>query len=371
MLTLPASLLFPLRTISGKGSVDLLLSECLTFGSRGMLVHGRSLAQRGILERILSAAPADQSVCNWRHPGGEPTLAQLEDLLTAARGHGCDWIAAVGGGSVMDIAKAAAGLLDAPLPVRAYHDGAPIEASRIPFIAAPTTAGTGSEATMVSVLTNAGENVKRSIRHPSFLARCVILDPDLLKGCPAEVLASAGMDALTQAIESFTSRNATWLTDALAKKAISMVADSLPVACQSGGCEAADELLEGSYLAGLALSNARLGVVHGLAHPLGARYHLPHGVVCSVCLLPALRFNREAMGAKYEVMADILGGDPGEFVSGLMTTLGVVSPFAGRDIVERKAIIEETLASGSTAANPRTVSEADAEMLLAEIFAAS
>jgi len=371
MSTLPKNLLFPLRTISGAGSIEQLLSECLAFGPRGMVVHGRSLARNGTLERILSAAPANRSVCNWRHPGGEPTLAQLEDLLAAARGHGCDWIAAVGGGSVMDIARAAAGLLDAPLSAQAYHDGEPIEASRIPFIAAPTTAGTGSEATMVSVLTNAEANVKRSIRHPSFLARCVILDPELLKGCPGSVLASAGMDALTQAIESFTSRNATWLTDTLARQAIGMIAEALPLVYQSGGSEAADRLLEGSYLAGLALSNARLGVVHGLAHPLGARYHLPHGVVCSNCLLPALRFNREAMGAKYEVMAGILGADPVECVSDLMSTLGIVSPFAGRDVIDREGIIQETLASGSTAANPRPVSRADVELLLGEIFAAS
>lgn len=222
---------------------------------------------------------------------------------------------------------------------------------------------------MVSVLTNSEENLKRSIRHPSFMARCVILDPDLLAGCPRDVLASAGMDALTQAIESFTSRHATWLTDVLAQKAIGMIAESLPLAYGSEGRDAAGALLEGSYLAGLALSNARLGVVHGLAHPLGVRYHLPHGVVCSVCLLPALRFNRETMGDKYNAMREILGSDPVACVSDLMATLGIVSPFAGREIIDREGIIRETLASGSTAANPRPVSATDAQALLDAIFA--
>jgi len=333
-----------------------------------MLVHGRSLARSGVLFRVLSRGADDQSICNWRHPGGEPTLDQLEDLLAAARGHGCDWIAAVGGGSVMDIAKAAAGLLNAPLPVQAYHDGEAIEPSHIPFVAAPTTAGTGSEATMVSVLTNTNEELKRSIRHPSFMARCVILDPELLNGCPRSVLASAGMDALTQAIESFTSRNATWLTDAMAKEAIGLIAESLPLAYASDGQDAAGALLQGSYLAGLALSNARLGVVHGLAHPLGVRYHLPHGVVCSVCLLPALKFNRDAMGAKYREMGELLGGDPVDCVSQLAETLGISSPFQGREVIDAEGIIQETLASGSTAANPRPVEASDVEALLSSIF---
>ncbi len=371
MNVLPNDLLFPLRTISGGGAITQLIPECLTFGARGMLVHGRSLAESGVLDRLLANVPYDRSICNWRHPGGEPTLAELEDLLAAARGHGADWIAAIGGGSVMDIGKAAAGLLEAPLAARDYHDGEPIEASRIPFLAAPTTAGTGSEATTVSVLTNTDENLKRSIRHPSFMARTVILDSELLAGCPQAVLASAGMDALTQAIESFTSRNATWLTDALAQKAIGMIAESLPVAFDSGGHEGADVLLEGSYLAGIALSNARLGVVHGLAHPLGVRYHLPHGVVCSVCLLPALKFNRAAMGPKYDAMGRMLGGDPVERVAELITMLGISSPFAGRELADADGIVQETLASGSTAANPRSVQAADVDALLAEIFAAN
>jgi alcohol dehydrogenase class IV len=369
MHELPKELLFPLRTISGAGTLSRLISECLAFGARGMIVHGRSFAQSGALARLLATGPDDQTICVWRHPGGEPTIDQLEDLLSAARGHGAAWIAAVGGGSVMDVAKAAAGLLDAPLPALDYHDGEPIEASAVPFIAVPTTAGTGSEATTVSVLTNSAACMKRSIRHPSFMARCVILDSDLLRGCPAPVIASAGMDALTQAIESFTSRHATWFSDVVALKAVEMINTALPAVYENeGNREAAAALLEGSYLAGISLSNARLGVVHGLAHPLGVRYHQPHGVVCSVCLLPALNFNRAAMGAKYDALAAVLGADPVTRVAALMEAMKIVSPFAGQDIIDRDGIVRETLASGSTAANPRSVTEADVEELLSEIF---
>ena len=370
MLTLPKSLLFPLQTLSGRGCVARLIPECLAFGRRGMLVHGRSLAKSGVLDRILAKVPVDQTICTWRHPGGEPTLDQLEDLLSAARGHGAEWVCAVGGGSVLDVAKAAAGLLEAPLSAQAYHDGEPIEASRIPFVAVPTTAGTGSEATTVSVLTNSRENLKRSIRHPSFLSRTVILDSELLKGCPPAVIAGAGMDALTQAIEAFTSRHATWLSDVVAMKAVEMIHASLLLVFEGGGevGEAADSLLEGSFLAGVALSNARLGVVHGLAHPLGVRYHLPHGVVCSVCLLPALKFNRLAVGKKYAQLESCLGGDPVERVAELVKQLQIVSPFSGQAIVDQEGIVRETLASGSAAANPRPVEARDVDALLCEIF---
>jgi alcohol dehydrogenase class IV len=369
MSVMPHDLLFPQRTIAGAGSVDRLISECLEFGPRGMIVCGRSLARKGVLTRSFERAPSDESICIWRHPGGEPTLDQLEELLSAARGHGTDWIAGVGGGSVMDLAKAAAGLLEAPLSSLDYHDGAAIEPSRIPFVAVPTTAGTGSEATTVSVLTNTALPVKRSIRHASFMARCVILDPDLLVGCPQHVIASAGMDAMTQAIEAFTSRYATALTDDFALRAVRMINGSLLTVYRGEAGDALEELLQGSYLAGLALSNARLGIVHGLAHPLGVRYHQPHGVVCSVCLQPALVFNRTAIGEKYDQLASALGADPVARVESLVAELGIVSPFRGQEIMDRDGVVREVLASGSTAANPRDVTEADVDALLLTLFA--
>jgi len=368
MTTLPQDMVLPLRTVSGAGSAERLLLECQAFGARGILVHGHSLVTNGGFHRLTADIRIGEQIISWCHPGGEPTLDQLEDLLKTARGHGVEWVAAVGGGSVLDVAKAAAGLMDAPLPPRDYHTGAPIEPSRISFIAVPTTAGTGSEATMVSVLTDETLGVKKSIRHPSFMARLVLLDPDLLAGCPPKIVASAGMDALTQAIEAYTSRKACTFTDAMATAAIPMIYESLPVVYRSGGTDATGRLLQGSFLAGIALSGARLGVVHGIAHPLGARYHLPHGRVCAVCLLPALRFNREAMGKKYDAIGRLVGGDLIEVASSLLDALGISSPFRGKQLIDESGIIAEALASGSTAANPRIVTDADVRNLLCELF---
>ncbi len=370
MQTIPTTLTLPPRTLTGHGAVNQLLAECREFGPRGMLVCGASLIRSGMRDRILADAGGSHDISTWRHPGGEPTLDQLEQLLAAARGHGVDWIAAVGGGSVLDIAKAAAGLLEAPAPAVHYHDGEPIPASCIPFIAVPTTAGTGSEVTTVSVLTNTATGGKKSIRHPSFVARLVILDPALLMTCPAHVIAASGLDALTQAMESYVSRHATWMTDVFALEAVRLVAQSLPRVYSGDHGSACDELLIGSSLAGLALSNARLGLAHGLAHPLGARYHQPHGLVCAVCLPLVLAYNREAMGAKLDRLAEAMGGDVFRRVQELLRTLEVVSPFRGESIQDEDVIIRETLASGSTAANPRDVTEDDVRRIVRELFAA-
>jgi alcohol dehydrogenase class IV len=304
----------------------------------------------------------------WQHPGGEPTLAQLDALLAAARGHDAQWVAAVGGGSVMDVAKAAAGLLHAPLPPARYHDGEPIEPTRIPFIAAPSTAGTGSEATIVSVLTNRDKTIKKSIRHPSFMPRLVILDPGLLAHCPPAVIAHSGMDAFTQAVESFVSAKSTWITDELSLKAVSLVNSSLEAVCHDPAVACAEDLMLGSTLAGMALSNARLGLVHGLAHPLGVRYRQPHGLVCAVCLPAVLDFNRSAAGAKFARLGDAVAADIEQRSRELLDRLEIASPFAGQAVIDQAGIIREALASGSTAANPRPVTEDDVAAVLGRLF---
>ena len=367
MTWLPKSLILPPETRTHSGAVLHLLQECKIYGSRGMLVCGHSLKQSGRLDAVLGIHANDGDILVWMYPGGEPTLEQVEAFLADARVHKPHWVAAVGGGSVIDLAKAGAGLLNATLPVVAYHDGEPIPASFIPFIVAPTTAGTGSEATTVSVLTNTETGVKKSIRHPSFMARLVVLDAGLLDGCPREVVAASGMDALTQAIESYCSAGAVWFTDALALKAVAMIHGSLE-AVYHGQKEKQEELLTGSYLAGIALSNARLGIVHGLAHPLGARFHAPHGLVCAVCLPHALAFNRAAVPAKYDHLSNVVSMDIEEYVQGLQQHLELRSPFAGMHLVDREAIIDETLASGSTKANPRKVTADDVSLLLDRLF---
>ncbi|MEI8243739.1 MAG: iron-containing alcohol dehydrogenase [bacterium] len=364
---LPSQLLLPGRTLAADSAILQLGTEAQVFGTCGMLVHGRSLAASGKLAAILSAAPAGMAITCHAHPGGEPTTDEVETLRAHLRAPRFDWVAAVGGGSVIDLAKAAAGLRDAPERVCAYQAGNPIPPATLPLIAAPTTAGTGTEATVVSVLTDASCSLKQSIRHPSFMPRLVILDPTLLRSCPPATLAAAGMDAFVQAFESYTSRFATPLTRVLSELALVRIAGALP-AVHDGDWSRASDLLQGSYLAGVALSHARLGVVHGLAHPLGARWHAAHGVVCAACFPAALRFNRPAIQNDLSRLRVLLGCDVEELVAGWMTQMHLASPFPGTRITDGEAIVREVLASGSTNANPRPVTAEHVKTLLADLF---
>lgn len=367
MKTIPENIIAPKLVITGAGKVQTLLEHCRTFGNQGMLVHGKSFKQNGLLQKIINQAKPED-ILVWEHTGGEPTLDQIEAMLSSARRRTINWVAAIGGGSVIDAAKTCAGLLNAPLSVQEYHDGSAIPPSTVPFIAVPTTAGTGSEATSVCVLTNTKTTVKKSIRHPSFLPKIVILDPQLLRTCPKEIIASAGMDALTQAIESYVSIGANAATDELAEEAIRLIADNIEAVYskQTGDCEM--NLLLGSYYAGVALANARLGLVHGIAHPLGALYHQPHGLVCAVCLTYVLEFNRSVIGKKYETISRLVGGDAIERTTILNEKLGIKNPFRGKRILKHDLIISEGLASGSTKSNPRPASPDDIDAILNKIF---
>ena len=366
---LPGTLVLPEKTISGHGTLSCLFRECRRFGARGVVLYGAALEHRGQLNALMATAPDGMALRTVRHRGDEPTLRQVSDLIDIARQHQAEWIAAIGGGSIMDLAKAATALIHAPHPPAHYHDGGALPDAGLVYVAVPTTAGTGSEATPNSVLTNEATGAKKSIRAPGMMARVVILDPDLLATCPPAVVAASGMDALTQAIEAYTSLNATWLSDALALQSVRLIASHLEEVYHAPDSPGAEPLLTGSYLGGVALSFARLGVVHGLAHPLGALYHVPHGAVCATCLPHTVELNRAAFGTKYDNLSQAVGGDLLEFIRGLMLRLNMASPFRGMALREKELIIRETLASGSTKANPKPITRADVEWLLERLFA--
>jgi alcohol dehydrogenase class IV len=288
----------------------------------------------------------------------------VEALRAEIRKNRPNWVAAVGGGSVIDLAKAAAGLADASESAAFYQTHpAAIPPSSLPLLVAPSTAGTGSEATVVAVLTDPSRTLKQSIRHPSFMPRRVILDPDLLAGCPPATIAAAGLDAFIQAFESYTSRFATAFTRALSERSLVRIADCL-LPLYHGDLTAAADMLEASYLAGLALSHARLGVIHGLAHPLGARFGVAHGLVCALCLPAALAYNRSALQNDLAELKKRHGLDVEAKVASWLEAMRLENPLAGQTVADRDAFIRETLASGSTAANPRAVSAEDASSLL-------
>ena len=363
---LPSHLILPQEVISHAGALFELPNLTARFGVNGVIVHGRSLQASGVLDRLRDVF-ANPPMC-WCHSGGEPTLAAVDALRAKIREHRPDWVAAVGGGSVMDLAKAAAGLADAPQPTGHYQrHPQEIPPATLPLIAVPTTAGTGSEATIVSVLTDADRGLKQSIRHPTHLPRCVILDSDLLTACPSFTRAASGLDAFVQAYESLTSIHATPFTRALSETALVQLAENLLPFYQGDNCRAA-AMLQASFIAGVALSHARLGIIHGLAHPLGVRFHAPHGLACACCLPACLALNRPAIQPDLDRINALYGIDIPQLVDEWMRAMNLPNPFQGQTISDPEAVIRETLASGSTRANPVPITETNLPHLLSEIM---
>ncbi len=357
----------PPLVLSGPGCIRHLWEQCRLHGDVGLLVHGHSLTHTGRLDHLLRHVPKGLRVVPHAHEGGEPTLRQLDRLRSTAHAARVRWVAGVGGGSVLDLSKAAAALLHAPEPSLAYHDGLAVPSNGVPWLAVPTTAGTGSEATGVAVLTNPETGRKKSFRSPSLQARAVLLDPELLEDAPRSVIAAAGMDALTQAVESYVSKSATPFTRMLSAMAFERIGGALlPV--YDGHRTGCADLLQGSYLAGLALDHARLGLVHGLAHPLGVQLGLPHGETCARCLPAVLRFNDTPCQADFEQLSARIGEPLSAFVDRALEHLRIEPRFERPppEIIER--IVAEALASGSTRANPRPVSAGDARAVLEQLF---
>jgi len=263
---------------------------------------------------------------SWEHMKvqGEPSPDLVDNAVREFRDAGIEVVVGIGGGSVLDAAKAIAGLLPHGNSVMDHLEGVgpelPYQGPSVPFIAVPTTAGTGSEATKNAVLSVQGAaGFKKSFRDEQLVARYAVIDPLLLATCPPELIAANGMDALTQLLESYVSSRANPFTDALALSGLEAAAQGL-LAWYEGG-EGADDgrrnMAYAALLSGITLAQAGLGSVHGLASPLGAFFPIPHGVVCGTLVATATEINIRALRArepanpalaKYAHLAAVLSG---------------------------------------------------------------
>jgi len=318
----------PTEIITGPGSLSQLGRIAARYGQRVMVVTYAGFAKfSDVLSRAIQVLQAENlQVTVYDQVTGEAELRVVEAGIALARKEGCQAFIGIGGGSSIDTAKAIAGLATLPGSVWEYHGGRALERPGLPFIAVPTTAGTGAEVTKNAVLIDPRTDVKKSIRDDAWFARVALVDPELTLSMPPQVTASTGADALCQGIESFTSIAATPLTDALAMQAIALTGHNLLRAYEAGDDLAAREAMSlGSLMAGMAMVNARLGGVHGMAHPLGSHFHIPHGVICGLLLPYTMEYNLPYATAKYAQVARLLG----EPVEGL----GVEA--AARKAVER------------------------------------
>jgi alcohol dehydrogenase class IV len=234
---------------------------------------------------------------------GEPTLAAVREGTLHARSEACDLVVAFGGGSAIDAAKAIAALAangGDPLDyIEVIGRKQPLRCSPLPWLAIPTTAGTGAEVTRNAVLSSPEHKLKASLRSPLMLARVAIVDPSLLLGLPGEVIAAGGIDAFTQLVEPFVSVRANPLVDAVCREGLVRSARSLLRAYEGAfDDDAREDLALASLFGGLALANAGLGAVHGLAAPIGGMFEAPHGAVCAALLPVTMEVNARALSAR-------------------------------------------------------------------------
>ncbi len=290
----------------GVGAAAKLPGILAGYGRRLLLVTGRqsfevSAAGTALLETLR------RDGFSWDHlrVAGEPSPDFVDDAVALLRNAGIDAVLGIGGGSALDAAKAIAGLLKPGNSVLDHLEGVgpelPYQGPATPFVAVPTTAGTGSEATKNAVLSVRGPGgYKKSFRDEKLVPEWAVVDPDLLAGCPPALIAADGMDALTQLLESFVSTRANPMTDALARSGIMAVKDGL-LAWHAGGEDAAAgraRMAYASLLSGICLAQTGLGSVHGIAAPLGALFPVPHGLACGTLVAEATAVNIAAMKAR-------------------------------------------------------------------------
>jgi len=288
------------RILFGAGTVRQAAPMAAELGRKAMLVTG---SDPGRAAGLLTSLVEKGIVALTFAVSGEPTLDTARQATTAARDARCDLVIGFGGGSALDIGKIVAALLTNSGDPLDYAEvvgrGKKISRPSAPFIAIPTTAGTGAEVTKNAVVASPEHRVKASLRSNWMLPTAAIVDPELTLGLPPEPTASSGLDALTQLIEPFVTSRANPLTDALCREGIRRVARSLKRAYQNGAdLEAREDMALASLFGGLGLANAGLGVVHALAGPFGAMFPAPHGATCAALLPSAMEVNIQAARAR-------------------------------------------------------------------------
>lgn len=283
------SLLLPGQILFGRGQAAQATPRLAGFGKRGVVVHG---ARPDRAAPLLAATGALAVSCPR-----EPDLAMLDAALATTRAYAPDWVAAIGGGAALDLGKALAGLIPQPGAPMDHLEvvgrGLPLTAAPLPFIAIPTTAGTGAEATKNAVIGVPDRDSARkvSLRDDRMLARLAIVDPVLTDGCPWPVTLASGLDAVVQVIEPYVSRRANPLTDALCRPAIARGLRALIRLRTGEDAAARDDMALVSLTGGIALANAGLGAVHGLAGVIGGMTGAAHGAICGTLLAPVLAAN--------------------------------------------------------------------------------
>ncbi len=359
------------RIIFGSGTAAQTGVLAAAMGRIPLIVTGRTWTHSEPVQRALVERRLDGPIFTVQ---GEPSTDTVLKCLTLARNHRCDMVIGIGGGSVIDTAKAAAALAANPGDILDYLEtigsGRPLTEPSLPMIAVPTTSGTGSEVTRNAVLASAEHGLKVSLRSPLMLPRLALIDPELTATMPPAITAATGMDALSQLIEPYVSNKANPMTDAFCREGLRRISRGLFRAFSRGDDqEARESMAVASLFGGLALAGAGLGAVHGFAGPIGGSYHAPHGAVCARLLPAVMTVNSAALKdrdpaglalARYEEIARILTGesratvrDGIAWVERLVQTFSIPSLTAyGMNSSDFPPLCERAAGSASMKGNP-------------------
>ena len=300
------------RIVAGPDSIEQIADIVKDYGaSRVLIISDKGVARAGLIDRpkaLLEAAGIAVSILDDTPP--EPEVEQANAIFNAAKNAACDMVIGIGGGSVMDVAKLTAVLLNNDVTLRELLDKAPIPRRGLPTLMIPTTAGTGSETTPNSIVLVPEDELKVGIVSPKLMPDCVILDPKMTLGLPPAITASTGMDALCHAIECYTSKKGNPFSEMIALKAISLITRSIRRAFKTGtDIDARHDMLLGAMYGGMCIATSSTTAVHALAYPLGGKYRIAHGVSNAILLPFVMRFNAVGNEDKFRDVAVAMGLD--------------------------------------------------------------
>lgn len=299
----------PRDIIYGEDAVDLTGAKSLKLGKKVLIVTGKHSSKKtGALDRVSdSLKKSGLEYIIFNKVESDPSVNTVRLGVETAKEENIDVIVALGGGSALDASKAISAVTTNGGDILDYEKKTP-EVDGIPIVAVPTTAGTGSEVSKYSIITDTERKIKMLIASDFLIPKVSILDPKLTKMMPPSVTAATGMDAFTHAIEAYISKAAQPISDMYAIKAIELITDNLVKAIlKEDDMEARGNMLLGQMYAGLAFSNSSTALVHSMSRPLGAYYKVPHGLANALLLPEVMKFNRAACSEKFKVVAEAMG----------------------------------------------------------------
>jgi len=298
------------RIVMGPGALNQLADEVNYLKAKKVLiVTDKGLIAAGVIEKarvVLQQAHIQHAI--FDKVEADPRYEIVADCVKAIHRENVDLVIGIGGGSPIDIAKVSAVMATNEGAITDYFGIDLIPESGLNTIIIPTTAGTGSEVTPIVILSDEAEKLKKGIVSPYLFPKVAILDSTLTLELPPQVTAATGMDSLIHAVEAFTSKNAYWMTDMMAREAVRLIMGNIRTAFANGSdMDARSHMLEGSLLAGMAFANAGVTAVHAFAYPIGAEFHIPHGVANSIMLAPVMEFNMLGNINKFAELAELMG----------------------------------------------------------------